>query len=189
VFYSLYALDRVLSAEFGTPIMMHDSDIDTCLPGDLEKHCDDITTQTGVRETAAPEFVVGIKRKREEYLPPTSGECTRVCSLPPTSPAGMPEGETEAARLRLLASNALIKMTTMTGRAMEAFNKSLKHRALDCKLSLPCHLSLVPSLTMLTGLADEGLRLRADADRWWNDVGIDSEEVVELSSSDVFELI
>lgn len=38
VFYSLYVLDRLLTAEFGIPIMLHDTDIDTCVPGGIEHH-------------------------------------------------------------------------------------------------------------------------------------------------------
>lgn len=38
IFYSLYSLERLLSAEFGIPLTMNDTDIDTCLPGDFENH-------------------------------------------------------------------------------------------------------------------------------------------------------
>ncbi|OCF76399.1 hypothetical protein I204_02094 [Kwoniella mangroviensis CBS 8886] len=38
VFNSLYVLDRLLSADFGIPLMLNDSDIDTCIPGGPEKH-------------------------------------------------------------------------------------------------------------------------------------------------------
>jgi hypothetical protein len=137
VFYSLYTLDRVLSAEFGTPIMMHDSDIDTCLPGDVEKHCNDpipnVTSGSDLRGVS----VVGAKRKRVEKSVGSSCGPATSPSVPEATPAFVShEDESEAVRARLLAANALTRMATMTGRAMEAFNKSLKHRTLDCKTLL-----------------------------------------------------
>lgn len=135
VFYSLYTLDRILSAEFGTPIMMHDSDIDTCLPGSVEKHCNDhIPDLTGDLESGAVS-VAGVKRKRVEKVVGSSCESVTSASVREASPVLVPhEKESEAVRFRLLAANALSRMATMTGRAMEAFNKSLKHRTLDRKI-------------------------------------------------------
>lgn len=40
VFWALYVLDRLLTAEFGIPIMLHDTDIDTCRPGGTEAHAE-----------------------------------------------------------------------------------------------------------------------------------------------------
>ena len=137
VFYSLYTLDRVLSAEFGTPIMMHDSDIDTCLPGDVEKHCNDTTPDVTSGSDLRAESVVGSKRKRVEKSVGSSCGPTTSPSVREATPAFVShENESEAVRARLLAANALIRMATMTGRAMEAFNKSLRHRTLDCKILL-----------------------------------------------------
>jgi hypothetical protein len=137
VFYSLYTLDRVLSAEFGTPIMMHDSDIDTCLPGDVEKHCDDPTPDlTGSSELRAM-TVLGPKRRRLEKVVGSSRGSATSPRVREASPAIVShEDESDPVQARLLAANALTRMATMTGRAMEAFNKSLKHRTLDCKTFL-----------------------------------------------------
>jgi hypothetical protein len=137
VFYSLYTLDRVLSAEFGTPIMMHDSDIDTCLPGDVERHCDDPTPDLTGRSEMRAMSVLGPKRKRLEKVVGSSCGSATSPSVREASPAIVfQEDESEAVRARLLAAKALTRMATMTGRAMEAFNKSLKHRKLDCKTFL-----------------------------------------------------
>jgi hypothetical protein len=82
--------------------MLSDTDIDTCLPGDLEQH-DSETIQHPAR---TPVDEVGSKRKR---TPPSEGQPHR----------------------RLLAANSMIKIGGMTGRAMEMFNKSLAHRSID----------------------------------------------------------
>jgi hypothetical protein len=138
VFYSLYSLDRVLSAEFGIPIMMHDSDIDTCVPGEVEKHLDDPIPNPTEQYTMESGSVAGVKRKRVEEIPESLCGSVTSPSIRTTSPPGtINEGESNTTRLRLLAANAMARMATMTGRAMEAFNKSLKHRLLDRKYRSP----------------------------------------------------
>lgn len=147
-FYSLYTMDRLLSAEFGIPIMLSDSDIDTCLPGDYEKHDDGEAEAVHPARTPVDETTVQIqgretaKRKRVDNddngdaLPAisTTGsqssgiERTVTKKVPPLSSVSDVDS---AARVRLLAANALIRMASMVGRAMELFNKSLKHRSLE----------------------------------------------------------
>jgi hypothetical protein len=141
-FYSLYTMDRLLSAEFGIPIMLSDSDIDTCLPGDDDRHdeveMDDIhPARTPVdQHQDTVDSSVPAKRKREDgeaasALPASSATGSQP-SLTELGPAILaPDHNVPAARIRLLAANALIRMARMVGRAMELFNKSLKHRSLD----------------------------------------------------------
>jgi hypothetical protein len=134
VFYSLYSLDRLLSAEFGTPIMMHDTDIDTCLPGDIERHVDEtIPSRSKASEAIVTSPGTGQKRQRVEDVTVSlldSGSSPKEV-MPPLTDSNV--DDSEALTSRLLAANALTKMTSMTGRAMEAFNKSLSHRRMDCK--------------------------------------------------------
>lgn len=118
--------------------MMHDSDIDTCLPGDVEKHCDDNGPNQAVDYERSSKSGVGQKRKRVEALTGSSCGSARSPRVRAASPIAIQNGgESDAIRLRLLAANALTKMAAMTGRAMEAFNKSIKHRVLDCKYRSP----------------------------------------------------
>ena len=136
VFYSLYSLDRLLSAEFGTPIMMHDTDIDTCLPGDVERHVNEtVPIQLKANDADMTTPIVGQKRKRNEDAPVLSHEPVEPSeeTIPPSLDSD--RDDSEALASRLLAANALVRMTSMTGRAMEAFNKCLSHRSMDCKWS------------------------------------------------------
>lgn len=134
VFYSLYALDRILSAEFGIPIMMHDSDIDTCLPGESERHCDDAVPDALKFSEWNFDPVAGDKRKRvDDMYASLSGPVSSSTVRPTPPPTSNGEIEPAAAQNRLLAADALTKMATMIGRAMEGFNKCLKSRTLDGK--------------------------------------------------------
>lgn len=158
VFYSLYTLDRILSAEFGIPIMLSDTDIDTCLPGDIEKHDEGESdavhpARTPVDQTAPPISVTSTgshKRKRQDVddgvsrqdMTPSNSESGQTDHVPPESIRQAPREDDEPARKRLLASNSLIQMAMMIGRAMELFNKSLRFRSLECKWS-----TLAPELT------------------------------------------
>lgn len=139
VFYSLYTLDRILSAEFGIPIMLSDTDIDTCLPGDSEKHDEgemDVvhparTPVEGVAHDASDGVSKTQKRKRRDTddltstsrLPASGSEISRTSHQSPNTTNSRPQNEeNEPARRRLLAANALIQMAKMIGRAMELFN-------------------------------------------------------------------
>lgn len=153
VFYSLYTLDRILSAEFGIPIMLSDTDIDTCLPGDFEKHTEGeinavhparTPTDEMAQNTGGSSSGIG-KRKRLEEDEPLSRTTqhangsqisrTGVQTPSPVNPISHPPAfdEDGSARKRLLAATSLTQMARMIGRAMEMFNKSLKHRSLDCE--------------------------------------------------------
>ena len=117
--------------------MMHDSDIDTCLPGDVEQHCDDLISDRATMSELATASFIGVKRKRVDQAVGSSCGSVSSPSVREPSPAQVSfEIEPEAVQSRLLAANALTRMGTMTGRAMEAFNKSLKHRTLDCETIL-----------------------------------------------------
>lgn len=119
VFYTLYVLDRLLSAEFGIPLMLNDSDVDTCIPGSKERHVEGDSPGHPARSPDSQ------KRKR--------------------SPSVVPEEDTT--RRRLLPAMSMVTITGIMGRAMEVFNKSVKHRSLQ-----------------------DALSLRTELEAWWNDI-------------------
>jgi hypothetical protein len=107
VFYSLYVLDRLLSAEFGIPIMLSDTDIDTCPPGDRERHLPGESYNHPTQKPAAvvvPETATataldpdvstpdssGRKRKRNEVetMSPAMSESCRPSSTGDQAPRG-----------------------------------------------------------------------------------------------------
>lgn len=107
VFYSLYVLGRFLSAEFGIPLMLSDTDIDTCLPGTHEAHS----------LMAAPI--------------PTEGDIG-TGDTRPNKRMKMHEqstGHTDEARRRLLPCQSLSIIARVVGRAMETFNKAILKRS------------------------------------------------------------
>nr|XP_018265129.1 uncharacterized protein I303_01489 [Kwoniella dejecticola CBS 10117]OBR87287.1 hypothetical protein I303_01489 [Kwoniella dejecticola CBS 10117] len=153
VFYSLYILDRLLSADFGIPIMLSDSDIDTCVPGGEEKH-------------AIPDHGPGLP---SPYFPSSGNEGARGTKR--KFPAAVSEDTIRAAptnpqiaqnHIRLLPAYSLSLMAQMIGQAMEQFNKSVSHRAIN---------------------ANEVLHLRSTLDAWWNDIGLDSDDDAENPGS------
>ncbi|KAI5449818.1 hypothetical protein NCC49_004030 [Naganishia albida] len=182
IFYSLYSLDRLLSAEFGIPLTMNDTDIDTCLPGDIEVHqvprispphparsedpsisfvCDRESIQRdlqGQRETSRD--TVGSKRKTAPddvspvKRPRTDGPTPDARPGPFQEQAGSSDAEA-AKNARLQPALTLTRMTRMVGVAMETFNKSLEHRH---------------------DQNDEALSLRVNLDKWWNDIGLDLDD-------------
>lgn len=114
--------------------MMHDTDIDTCLPGDVERHVNEtVPIQLKAKDADMTTPIVGQKRKRDEDAPVSSLEPVEPSeeAIPPSFDSD--RDDSDALASRLLAANALIKMTSMTGRAMEAFNKCLSHRSMDCE--------------------------------------------------------
>ena len=88
IFYSLYSLERLLSAEFGIPLTMNDTDIDTCLPGDVEQHhtaeeespphparMGDPQATTSPRRQSTP--VGNFKRRREQSVGGSDGSTNK----------------------------------------------------------------------------------------------------------------
>lgn len=142
-FYSLYTLDRLLSAEFGIPIMLSDTDIDTCLPGDHEKHDEGDANEMHQARTPVGEDVLAdtgpssAKRRRVDEERSAGGPSKSTNGSQASRKGHALAGTDSAhplapvARSRLLAANALIRMASMVGRAMELFNKSVRHRSLD----------------------------------------------------------
>jgi hypothetical protein len=149
VFYSLYVLDRLLSADFGIPIMLNDTDIDTCIPGDREKHASEDSSTSKYnqrvleeRRIFTPSAVDSDHAESVEPQPPRKrqrvAENGRVSSVE-AEPIFAPDREMdETARKRLAPACSLINMARMIGRAMETFNKSVNHRCIngerDCVL-------------------------------------------------------
>lgn len=131
VFYSLYVLDRILTAEFGVPIMLHDSDVDTCVPGGIERHTGGDSTPDhpartptdSLRESATSGRTP--KRRRIEG-DPSGGQS--IESVTAQLPVQVDSGAEER---RLLTLYSLVGVARLGGRAMEVFNKSIHHRALS----------------------------------------------------------
>lgn len=130
------------------PIMLSDTDIDTCLPGDVEKHDEGESTALHPARTPVDEVTllaagsVTSSRKRRRLEEEASTEPAKQGSTSPASSgkdirdprasaALAPDQDDEADMKRLAAANAIIQMAKMTGRAMELFNKSLRHRSLN----------------------------------------------------------
>lgn len=156
IFYSLYSLDRLLSAEFGIPLTMNDTDIDTCLPGDVEVH--QVVRSSPPHPARLKEFsmsavqgresmhrdlqrqredsreTVGSKRKTApDEESPHKRPRTDAAAISETHLAPLPNPiadlDAEAAKnARLQPALTLTRMTRMVGVAMETFNKSLEHR-------------------------------------------------------------
>lgn len=122
LFYSIYVLDRLLALELGSPIMLSDTDIDVCLPGATEKH--------GPLQAEAQN--AGHKRKRQADARPILDR-----SAPRGSPFGASvrggaqdrSGEASNDATRLRPAQAMIRITAISGRLMDTFNKSRKYRA------------------------------------------------------------
>ncbi|WWC86578.1 uncharacterized protein L201_001455 [Kwoniella dendrophila CBS 6074] len=183
VFYSLYVLDRLLSADFGIPLMLNDSDIDTCVPGGPEKHITpdhedfnppNTNAHTSEISNASPIAdsldTRGSKRKnppdyQDENISPQ--DSARI-SAPPLPKKKLNTGNiindpaALQARNRLLPAYSLSLMAQMIGQAMEQFNKSVSHRVID---------------------ASEVLHLRSMLDSWWNDIGLDCD--VEIATQQI----
>lgn len=145
VFWSLYVLDRLLTAEFGIPIMLHDTDIDTCVPGARESHpaCPPSPPGHPARTPGGTELPSSArKRPRTNDLDtPIRNGRGRSTTAPPSVVASVRHFDsTEAShqppeplRSRLLPAYSLVGISRIVGRAMEVFNKSLQHRSLDRK--------------------------------------------------------
>jgi len=112
--------------------MLNDTDVDTCVPGGLEKHSDSDTppqhpARTPIQAISVEAAISGLrdnKRKRSAEaaeLLPTKPENNQTTSIPSSKPPLQ----------RLLAARSLTTIATMIGGAMEAFNKSVKHRSLN----------------------------------------------------------
>ncbi|WWD08208.1 hypothetical protein V865_006319 [Kwoniella europaea PYCC6329] len=183
VFYSLYVLDRLLSADFGIPLMLNDSDIDTCIPGGSEKHTLSEVDPPKPKRSAPPPFepaasppnpsiiltddhrVRGTKRKfpgedTGEVISPDNASCmsTQSNTLPSVTYQPILEVAAIQAKTRLLPAYSISIMARMIGQAMEQFNKSVSHRIID---------------------GNEVLHLRSSLDAWWNDIGLDCEADTE----------
>lgn len=156
VFWSLYTLDRLLTAEFGVPIMLHDTDVDTCVPGGSERH------------PLCPPSPEGHPARDDKNSPDDRRKRRRLSASPhdpPSSSSHLPEEVLNAPSLenhqspepqhqRLLPAFSLVGISRILGQAMEAFNKSLSHRSIQ---------------------AQETLQLRTELERWWNDIGFDAD--------------
>jgi hypothetical protein len=124
----LYTLDRLLTAEFGVPIMLHDTDVDTCVPGGSERH------------PLCPPSPEGHPARDDKDSPDDRRKRRRVSASPheaPTTSPHIPEtvnGDThqppEPQRQRLLPAFSLVGVSRLMGQAMEAFNKSLRYRSI-----------------------------------------------------------
>jgi hypothetical protein len=126
--YSIYVLDRLLALELGSPTMLSDTDIDVCLPGATEKH--------GPVQVDGP--MVGNKRKRQSDVQP---HLVRTVSYGSPFGAGSSAHDrsdglsNEAMRLR--PAQAMIRISAISGRLMDTFNKSRKYRANGRECSQP----------------------------------------------------
>jgi len=120
--YSIYVLDRLLALELGSPIMLSDTDIDVCLPGATEKH--------GPLQPNGQ--TAGHKRKRQADTLPDMNHSAAYSSPfgagigPSAYDRG---GGTSSDAIRLRPAQAMIRITAISGRLMDTFNKSRKYRA------------------------------------------------------------
>jgi hypothetical protein len=130
VFYSVYVLDRFISVEFGSPLLLAQIDIDICLPGAMEIH-----------GTGSDSRTISAKRKRAEDDPSSDhiypsnpaeveGENHTLSPLdqPPATPSF------EAAQNRLFPAFSIVQFALLTGRLIETFNRSRRWRVADRKL-------------------------------------------------------
>ncbi|BEJ13085.1 hypothetical protein CspHIS471_0302590 [Cutaneotrichosporon sp. HIS471] len=161
VFWSLYTLDRLLTAEFGIPIMLHDTDVDTCIPGGSERH------------PLCPPSPEGHPARHDQVSSEDRRKRRRVSESPhdPLSTSPQIQGQSveshqpaEPQRQRLLPAFSLVGISHLMGQAMEAFNKSLRYRSIQ---------------------AQETLQLRTELERWWNDIGFDADGEVTPDADDV----
>ena len=160
MFFSLYTLDRLLSADFGIPLMLNDSDIDTCLPGGKERHPlgesppkHPARSQSVAQGTSTPQM----KRQRaEELFVPDSRD-----------------SEADVQRLRLLPAYSLSTIARIVGRAMEIFNKSIVNRSSAGKSWMS------DDGIRLTDVAQDAITLRTEVETWWNEMGLDHDEEVD----------
>ncbi|CAK9783651.1 hypothetical protein CC85DRAFT_84994 [Cutaneotrichosporon oleaginosum] len=155
VFWSLYTLDRLLTAEFGVPIMLHDTDVDTCVPGGSERHplCPPSPEDHPARDDKdSPDD--RRKRRRVTASPHGPGRSTSPQIEAANTPSGLSHQPPEPQRQRLLPAFSLVGISRLMGQAMEAFNKSLRYRSIQ---------------------AQETLQLRTELERWWNDIGFDDD--------------
>lgn len=132
MFYSLYVLDRMLTAEFGIPIMLHDTDIDTCIPGGREKHSSDRKSPDHPARTPNTDLEsTDVGSERPAKRPRTEASVSE--NDPPSAPALHRASPQIAAteHNRLLPVFSLVGIQKLGGRAMELFNKSIQHRLLD----------------------------------------------------------
>ncbi|GMK58087.1 hypothetical protein CspeluHIS016_0501190 [Cutaneotrichosporon spelunceum] len=152
VFWSLYSLDRLLTAEFGVPIMLHDTDVDTCVPGGTERH-----------PVVCPPSTEGYSEREGQETSQDRRKRRRMSESPHDQPSSSPRLQgpsvenhqpAEPQRQRLLPTFSLVGISRLMGQAMEAFNKSLRYRSIQ---------------------AQETLRLRTELERWWNDIGFDAD--------------
>nr|XP_019044403.1 hypothetical protein I302_07687 [Kwoniella bestiolae CBS 10118]OCF23333.1 hypothetical protein I302_07687 [Kwoniella bestiolae CBS 10118] len=168
VFYSLYVLDRLLSADFGIPLMLNDSDIDTCVPGGAEKHSTPETHRQDNVQVGPPASEGAVPHSNQSQVGPQSSDgrgTKRKSQGDPRDEAISPptlDLNTLRVRARLLPAHSLSLMAKMVGQAMEQFNKSVSHRVID---------------------ANEVLHLRSDLDAWWNDIGLDCDVDVHASET------
>lgn len=144
VFYSLYTLDRLLTAEFGLPIMVHDSDIDTCIPGGIERHVNEEGGDHPARTPAGTvhaerEGTIGVAEESAERVPKRP---RRSGSTVQSTPARVVSRLSEQTDTRLLPMFSLVSIVQLGGRAMEVFNKSIGHRNLNGKSSYSLHFNV-----------------------------------------------
>lgn len=207
IFYSLYSLDRLLSAEFGIPLTMNDTDIDTCLPGDVEvhqvarsgpqypagqgessmsiihgreSHRDNQSRREDSRETVGSKRrLTGTDEESPHKRPRTDAAMNLETQIAPTS-IPMTDPDAEASKnARLQPALTLTRMTRMVGVAMETFNKSLEHRNEQSEFVHRMSLGLGLRIDESdTTAGDEALSLRVNLDKWWNDIGLDLDDDV-----------
>lgn len=149
IFYSIYVLDRLLSQALGSPLMLSDTDIDVCLPGAPEKHIAHGAADAHVGQMPGVSETISTVRFHAPSIPsvekrgePPSGDPEPSVSSPlphglarPTSHNDMSavnvKPATPSNEIRLRAANSLVRIVAISGKLMEAFNKSAKYRADD----------------------------------------------------------
>jgi hypothetical protein len=118
--YSIYVLDRLLALELGSPTMLSDTDIDVCLPGATEKH--------GPLQVDGQ--LVGNKRKRQSDVQAHLARSSSYGSpFGPGSGAHDRSNSVSGEAMRLRPAQAMIRISAISGRLMDTFNKSRKYRA------------------------------------------------------------
>ncbi|ORX36924.1 fungal-specific transcription factor domain-domain-containing protein [Kockovaella imperatae] len=164
IFFSVFVLDRILSADFGLPLLMRQTDIDVCLPGAVELHGNTPPSDGRKEVDAESPSSAGQKRKRSGQqttntpidVYPSNPEGT----YSETSPARTPQ-KAPAAKDRLLPARTMAKFAILVGRIVETFNRSRRWRTAD---------------------PEDALRIRTELDDWW--LELDRSSVDTHPSSD-----
>ncbi|KAJ9093836.1 hypothetical protein QFC21_006207 [Naganishia friedmannii] len=193
IFYSLYSLERLLSAEFGIPLTMNDTDIDTCLPGDFEYHqpvklspvhparskgSHSPNGSTGLQQS--PHFGESddpSKRKRGAY---TDTNLTR-------SPR-------KRLRQSVVERSSQARADTLSQERPLPEHNNIDSVDLDAETAKNARLQPALALTRMTRMvgasmetfnkslehrqdqSNEALSLRVNLDKWWNEIGLDLDD-------------